>query len=318
VIEGELFVRIHQGYHISTAVNPSSIIVEEKETNAIQGPWCPAPLPSLDTVWNSDTPIYRSFHPKSLHRHQHRDKRRNRVSANSYYHNNNNESPPDKKATTMLLQHPLLSLPSRTTHDHDSPQPLDFSVSRSKFNGHVETLRIPDTVTDISADDVSGNGHRQDGDNSSDPEYATRTTSSASSSASAISEEGSLGIRSPGSPDQNENGKWNKNLFYASRGRCTKRVAYLAEFSRMSSTQRGLTLAVNDWARLDLENRWYNRQKSLSYSVWNSGCCKFISVFMGYIAHLVNRNACLKKKKTMRWVYTKQMTIPKTAVYLRR
>lgn len=180
--------------------------MEEKETNAIRGPWCSSPVASLDHRW-----IYpyqqQSSQPHQLQHYSRKSRRNNRL-ANRRHYNNNNESPPDKKAMPMLL-HPPPNLTSHTQHEPDSPQPLDFSVSGvSRYNGHVDSLRITNAGSGAGSGVVSNNGHRQDVDNSSDPEYATRTTSSGSSSASAISDEGSL-VHSPESPDPNENRELN-------------------------------------------------------------------------------------------------------------
>ncbi|XP_065210060.1 protein nubbin-like isoform X2 [Planococcus citri] len=106
-----------------------------------------------------------------------------------------------------MLLHPPPNLTSRTQHEPDSPQPLDFSVSGvSRYNGHVDSIRIttsgPGGGVGVG---VNNSGQLQtDTDNCSDPEYGTRTTSNSSSAASAISDEGSL-VHSPGSPDHNEN-----------------------------------------------------------------------------------------------------------------
>lgn len=172
--------------------------MEEKETNAIRGPWCSSPVASLEHRW-----LYPYQQPQQHIYHQRKSRKNNRHLVNRRHHNNNNESPPEKKTMPMLL-HPPPNLTSRTQHEPDSPQPLDFSVSGvSRYNGHVESLRI--------TGGGGGGGNNagtlqslQEADNCSDPEYGARTTSNSSSAASAISDEGSL-VHSPGSPDQNEN-----------------------------------------------------------------------------------------------------------------
>ena len=114
----------------------------------------------------------------------------------------------------MLLHPPPSNLTSRTQHEPDSPQPLDFSVSGvSRYNGHVDTIRITTSGSGPGVGpgvDNSGHQLQTDADNCSDDAdgYGARTTSNSSSAASAISDEGSL-VHSPGSPDQNENSELN-------------------------------------------------------------------------------------------------------------
>lgn len=176
--------------------------MEEKESNSNRGPWCSSPVASLNHTWI--IPYQLQLQPQEyLHS---RKNRRNTRFFSRRHNNNNNESPPDKKIMPMLLHPPPSNLTSHTQYEPDSPQPLDFSVSGvSRYNGHVDSLRISSGGSGVGSG-VSGNGHQslQETDNCSD-EYATRTTSG-SSSASAISDEGSL-VHSPDSPDPNETRK---------------------------------------------------------------------------------------------------------------
>lgn len=138
-------------------------------------------------------------HHNHLHQHLHlnhddEDER--------HHHNNNNESPPDKKVMPMLL-HPPANLSSYAQHEPDSLQPLDFSVSGvSRYNGRVELARIS------AAGSGAGINGRQSAlretEMCSDQEFAGRTTSG-SSSASNISDEGSPVHSPPVSPEPIQN-----------------------------------------------------------------------------------------------------------------
>lgn len=204
----------------------SATIVEEKGTNTVRGPWCSPPVASLEQRWIAAyQPAAQPLVQQTLESEQRRHflqqqrkggaKRQRQISGrrNNHHlnhddedhrrhHNNNNESPPDKKVMPMLL-HPPPNLSAYT--QPDSPQPLDFSVSGvSRYNGHVDLARI----TTAGSGSTGINGSRQSTlqvtDICSDQEYAGRTTSG-SSSASNISDEGSPVHSPPASPEPIQN-----------------------------------------------------------------------------------------------------------------
>lgn len=221
----------------------SATIVEEKGTNTVRGPWCSPPVVSLEQRWigayqQASQPLVQQTLESEQRRHflqQQRKsgiaKRQRLISGRRHnhhhshhlnhedeehrrHHNNNNESPPDKKVMPMLL-HPPPNLSAYT--QPDSPQPLDFSVSGvSRYNGHVDLARISTAGSGTAGINGSRQSALQDSDMCSDQEYAGRTTSG-SSSASNISDEGSPVHSPPVSPEPIQNREYFVILLYHER-----------------------------------------------------------------------------------------------------